>query len=66
MSKLRLRKAGKRNAGKAWTRSETQKIAMRARQHVSPRRIASELGRTLNAVYKRASQKRISLAPRSR
>jgi predicted transcriptional regulator len=55
-----------KNAGKAWTKIETKTIAMRVKQHTPTQKIARELGRTINSVYKHASQKGISLAAKSR
>lgn len=52
-----------RNSGKEWKSSEISKLRTLAKENTPTRVIGLKLGRTENAVYAKASQKNISLAP---
>lgn len=52
-----------RNTGKQWTRTEVSQLRKLAKQNTPTRVIGLKLGRTVNAVRAKASQKNISLKP---
>ena len=52
-----------RNSGKSWTSNEMRQLNQLARQNTPTRVIGLKLGRTADAVYKRASDHGISLGP---
>jgi len=49
------------NQGKPWTSKDVSKLETLAKQSMPTRMIALTMGRTLEAVYRKAKQKRISL-----
>ena len=49
------------NQGKPWTGKDVSQLDTLAKQNVPTRLIASKMGRTLEAIYRKAKQKRISL-----
>jgi hypothetical protein len=55
-----------RNTGKAWSPGEVRTLASLARQNTPTRVIGLKLGRTPAAIYARASEEGISLAPPNR
>ena len=52
-----------RNTGKQWTPREVSQLKQLARQNTPTRVIGLKLGRTPEAVYAKAGEKSISLAP---
>jgi hypothetical protein len=52
-----------RNTGKAWTSSDVSQMRSLAKQNTPTRVIGLKLGRTADAVYSKASQENVSLAP---
>lgn len=52
-----------RNTGKPWTGSDVKQLRNLAAENTPTRVIGLKLGRTADAVYARASQENISLAP---
>ena len=50
-----------RNSGKQWTKQEVAKLKTLARQKTPARVIGLKLGRTLPAIYNKASEKGIQL-----
>lgn len=52
-----------RNSGKPWTRGDVSQLRKLARENTPTRVIALKIGRTPDAVYKRASDEGISLKP---
>ena len=52
-----------RNTGKGWSSADVSTLAKLAKGNTPTRVIGFKLGRTPNAVYARASQEGISLAP---
>ena len=52
-----------RNTGKAWTPSDVKALKTLAQQNTPTRVIGLKLGRTADAVYAKASEKNVSLAP---
>ena len=52
-----------RNAGKSWTPSEVSSLRKLARENTPTRVIGLKLGRTEDAVRKRASEEDVSLRP---
>ena len=52
-----------RNSGKPWTSSEVSQLKSLARYNTPTGVIGLKLGRTKDAVYSRASEENISLAP---
>lgn len=52
-----------RNSGKAWTSSEVKQVKQLASDNTPTRVIGLKIGRTAAAVYQKASEKGISLAP---
>jgi len=52
-----------RNSGKQWTKQEVAKLKTLARQNTPARVIGLKLGRTLQAIYNKASEKGIQLKP---
>jgi hypothetical protein len=52
-----------RNTGKHWTQSDVSQMRQLAHQNTPTRVIGLKLGRTPEAVYTKASEKGISLAP---
>ena len=52
-----------RNSGKPWKSSEISQMRKLTRQNTPTRVIGLKLGRTPDAVYTKASEKGISLAP---
>ena len=52
-----------RNTGKSWSSADVAALAKLAKGNTPTRVIGLKLGRTPNAVYARASQEGISLAP---
>lgn len=52
-----------RNSGKPWTLGEVSQLRSLAHQNTPTRVISLKLGRTPDAVYKRASDENISLDP---
>jgi hypothetical protein len=55
-----------RNTGKAWTPAEVRELRRLARQDTPTRLIGLKLGRTAAAIYTKASEEGISLAPPNR
>ena len=53
----------KRNSGKQWTSQEVRAIRQMANQNTPTRVIGLKLGRSPDAIYQKASQEGISLAP---
>jgi hypothetical protein len=49
------------NQGKPWTSKDVSELDTLAKQNVPTRLIASKMGRTLEAIYRKAKQKGISL-----
>ncbi len=49
--------------GQKWTSSAEAKLRRMAKQDASTKKIAGELGRTTDAIYKKASEEKISLMP---
>jgi len=49
------------NQGKPWTGKDVSELDTLAKQNVPTRLIASKMGRTLEAIYRKAKQKGISL-----
>jgi hypothetical protein len=49
------------NQGKPWTNQNVRELDMLAKQNTPTRLIAFTMGRTLEAVYRKAKQKGISL-----
>jgi hypothetical protein len=49
------------NQGKAWTGKDVSELDRLAKQNVPTRLIASKMGRTVEAIYRKAKQKGISL-----
>jgi hypothetical protein len=49
------------NQGKPWTGKDVSELDTLAKQNVPSRLIASKMGRTLEAIYRKAKQKGISL-----
>lgn len=56
----------KRNSGKRWTSQDFKKLRKLARINTPTRVIGLKLGRTENAISKKASEKKISLKPTNR
>jgi len=52
-----------RNTGKPWTRSNVSELRELAKHNTPTRVIGLKLGRTENAVYKKASENNIPLKP---
>jgi hypothetical protein len=52
-----------RNSGKAWTSQQVKQLNQLAKQNTPTRVIGLKLGRTEGAIYNKASQQNISLAP---
>jgi hypothetical protein len=52
-----------RNSGKEWTSAEVKQLGQLASQNTPTRVIGLKLGRTAAAVYTKASEEGISLAP---
>lgn len=52
-----------RNSGKPWKSSEVSQLKQLVKQNTPTRVIGLKLGRTPNAIYSKASEKNISLAP---
>ena len=52
-----------RNTGKQWTPNEEKKLEQLAEKNTPTRVIGFKLGRTVNSVYKKASELDISLNP---
>ena len=52
-----------RNTGKQWTPADVRQLRTLASENTPTRVIGLKLGRTPDAVYARASQEQISLAP---
>ncbi|MBW2045508.1 MAG: hypothetical protein JRI96_11595 [Deltaproteobacteria bacterium] len=52
-----------RNSGKPWTQSEVSRIRQLVKQNTPTRVIGLKLGRTEDAIYKKASDEGISLKP---
>lgn len=52
-----------RNSGKPWTSTEVQQIRKMAKENTPTRVMGLKLGRTPNAVYKKASENNIGLKP---
>jgi hypothetical protein len=52
-----------RNAGKSWTPQEVKQLKQLTKENTPTRVIGLKLGRTESAVYSKASEKNISLAP---
>lgn len=52
-----------RNSGKAWTPKDVAQLKSLAAQNTPTRVIGLKIGRTESAIYTRASQKGVSLAP---
>lgn len=55
-----------RNSGKRWTSQEVGTMKTLAKKNTPTRVIGLKLGRTEEAVYKKASEKNISLKPTNR
>ncbi len=53
-----------RNSGKEWTRTDVQRLKQMARAGRTTPAIARELGRSIAAVYTKASELGVSLMPR--
>jgi hypothetical protein len=51
------------NAGKQWTPAEVKQLRELAKQNTPTRVIGLQLGRPVNGVYAKASQKNIKLKP---
>jgi hypothetical protein len=49
------------NQGKPWTSRDVNELDTLAKQNTPPRMIALTMGRTLEAIYRKAKQKGISL-----
>jgi hypothetical protein len=49
------------NQGKPWTNEDVSELDMLAQQNMPSRLIAMKMGRTLEAIYRKAKQKGISL-----
>lgn len=49
------------NQGKPWTSKDVNKLDMLAKQNMPTRLIAFRMGRTLEAIYRKAKQQGISL-----
>ena len=49
------------NQGKQWTSKDVSKLDTLAKQNMPTRQIAFRMGRTLEAIYRKAKQKGISL-----
>jgi hypothetical protein len=49
------------NQGKLWTSKDVSELDTLAKQNMPTRLIASKMGRTLEAIYRKAKQKGISL-----
>lgn len=54
------------NSGKEWVKTEIQKLKNMAKQGKDTDEIAEKLKRTKNAVYKKASEKSITLKPKDK
>jgi hypothetical protein len=54
---------GEKNAGKHWTPAEVKQLKQEAKENTPTRVIAGHLGRTEAAVYSKAAEKGVSLAP---
>ena len=52
-----------RNAGKAWTSAEVRQLRQLAQENTPTRVIGLKHGRTADAIYTKASEEGISLAP---
>ena len=52
-----------RNTGKSWTSTEVKQVKQLAKENTPTRVIGLKLGRTEAAIYNKASQEGISLAP---
>ena len=52
-----------RNSGKTWTAKEVSQLKQLAKQNTPTRVIGLKLGRPVGGVYKKASEKGISLNP---
>jgi hypothetical protein len=52
-----------RNTGKPWTPADVKQVKQLAKENTPTRVIGLKLGRTEGAVYNKASQEGISLAP---
>lgn len=52
-----------RNSGKNWTPAEVTKVRDLAKGNTPTRVIALKVGRTANAIYKKASEESIPLKP---
>lgn len=52
-----------RNSGKSWSPADVDQLAKLAKQNTPTRVIGLELGRTEDAIYKKASEEGISLKP---
>jgi hypothetical protein len=53
-----------KNKGKEWSNTEVQKLKTLAKSNTNTGMIAKNLGRTVNAIYTKASQENISLKPK--
>lgn len=53
-------------SGTAWTKNEIQKLKSLAAKNVDTVIIAKELGRSINAIYNKASEEEISLKPKDK
>lgn len=53
-----------KNHGKDWTVDEVNKLEYLAKKEIDTNKIANELGRTKNAIYKKASEEDIPLKPK--
>ena len=49
------------NQGKPWTSTDMSELDTLAKENIPTRLIASKMGRTLEAIYRKAKQKGISL-----
>lgn len=52
-----------RNSGKAWTPAEVKQLKGLVKQNTPTRVIGLKLGRTEGAIYNKASEENVSLAP---
>jgi len=51
---------------KEWTKGEVAKLKELAKKGIETPKIAKNLGRTKNAIYSKASEKKISLKPKDK
>ena len=54
---------GDENAGKHWTAADVKKLQQLAEQNTPTRVIGGKLGRSEDAIYKKASEQNIPLKP---